>query len=192
VNGACHRIYAPVALALLLAACASPALKLYALPAAPQDPGPPPQRPTGPVVVVDRVSLPAYLDTQDLVVRRGDVLERSPTGRWASRLSVGATDFLTDQLAMRRPDALVTNAMPAGEPDYEIRIHVSKFDVTSSGAAAVVADWQIIPRATRGPVVRDQIRFTLQGSVENDQSIARFEAQMLEKLAAAIDMSSLR
>jgi uncharacterized lipoprotein YmbA len=181
-----------MALALVLVACASPPLKLYTLAAAPQDPGPPPARPSGPVIVVDRVSLPAHLDTQDLIVRRGDVLERSPTGRWASRLSVGATDFMTDLLAMRRPDALVTDATPAGEPDYEIRIHVGTFDVTSAGAAVVAADWQIIPRAAHGMIVRDQIRFTMHGSVENDQSVAQFQTRLFERLAAAIEVSGLR
>jgi len=181
-----------MALALLLAACASPPLKLYTLAAAPQDSDPPPRRSTGPVIVVDRVTLPGYLDTQDLVVRRGEVLERSLTGRWASRLSVDATDFLANLLAASRPDALVTNASPAGEPDYEIRIHVSKLDVTSSGAALVVADWQIIPRARRAPVVRDQIRFTMQGSVANDQRIVSLQTRLFERLAAAIDVSSLR
>jgi uncharacterized protein len=192
VNGATRRMHAPMALALLLAACASPPLKLYTLAVAPQDPAPPPQRPTGPVIIVDRVSLPGYLDTQDLIVRREDVLERSPTGRWATRLSVGATDLLTNLLAARRPDALVTDATPVGEPDYEIRIHVGTLDVTSSGAAVVVADWQIIPRVTRGPIVRDRTRFTMQGSVANDQSIARFQTRLFERLAAAIDVSGLR
>lgn len=181
-----------MALALLLAACASPPLKLYTLAAAPQDPDPPPQRSTGPVIVIDRVSLPGYLDTQDLVVRRGVVLERSLTGRWASRLSVGATDLVTNLLGMRRPDALVINTSPAGQSDYEISIHIGTLDVTSSGTAVVVADWQIVPRATRGPIVRDQIRFTMQGSVANDRSIVRLQTRLFERLASAIDVSSLR
>ena len=192
MNGASQRMHAPMALALLLVACASPPLRFYTLAAAPQDPAPAPPHPTGPVIVVDRVSLPAHLDTQDLIVRRGEVLERSPTGRWASRLSVGATDFMTALLATRRPDALVIDATPAGEPDYELRIHVGTFDVTSSGAAVLAADWQIIPRAAHGMVVRDRIRFTMQGSVESDQSIVRFQTRLFERLAAAIDVSSLR
>ena len=137
--------------------------------------------------MVDRIRVPGYLDTQDLMVRRGGVLERSLTGRWASRLSVGATDFMTDQLAVRRPDAVVTDGTMAGVPDYEIRVHVGELDLTSAGEAVMAADWQIIPRDAQGPIAWEQIRFTMQGSVADDASVAHLQRQMFQRLAAAID-----
>jgi uncharacterized lipoprotein YmbA len=43
------------------------------------------------VIAVARVTLPDDLDTQDILVRRGSVLESSHTARWASRLSLAVT-----------------------------------------------------------------------------------------------------
>ena len=46
---------------------------------------------------------------QDIIVRDGSTLHRSRQGRWASRLSLGITDRLTERLAQRWPRALVTD-----------------------------------------------------------------------------------
>ena len=40
------------------------------------------------VIEIRRVIVPDYLDLQDILVRDGSRLERSPRGRWASRFSV--------------------------------------------------------------------------------------------------------
>ena len=97
------------ATALLLASCATPPLTLYTLGAPPiaADTAPLGRRPV--VIAVARVTVPDELDTEDIVVRDGSTLRRSTRGRWASRLSLGITDRLTERLAERRPDALVTD-----------------------------------------------------------------------------------
>lgn len=187
-----HRV-APVALiAAALAACAAPPLRLYTLtaPAARIDPSPLP--PNAVVIVVDRVSLPDYLDTQDILIRRGQVFDRSQSGRWVSRLSVSATDLLRARLASRRPGALVTESVPAGMPDYEISVHVEELDVASTGAAVMRADWQIIPRDTTKRIVRDRIQIALHGSVASDERIVTLEGQLFDRLAAGIDLSPVR
>ena len=56
-----------------------------------------------PVVEVNRIQLPDYLDTTDILERRGNQLVPSPTGRWGERLSVGITRALTASLAARLP-----------------------------------------------------------------------------------------
>lgn len=178
-------------IAAVLAGCAGAPLRLYTLNEPSDEPDPPALERDAPVVFVDRVSLPAYLDTQDIIVRRGHLLERSQTGRWASRLSVGATELLAARLAARRPDMLVTDVQPAVVPAYEVRVQVDELDVTSGGEAVVQAEWQIVPRADASRANRGRIRFLRHGSVATDDDVVRFEAMLFEQLANAIDIANV-
>lgn len=66
-------------------------------------------RPGTALIKVARVTLPVYLKTQDVRVRRGSIFETSHTGRCASRLSLGGTA----RLARTRRYALVTDQRQA-------------------------------------------------------------------------------
>src|SRR6195952_1882598 len=94
---------------LALATCGAPALTVYTLgpPEGASDAAPLGHKPV--VIAVARVTIPDELDTEDLVIRDGSVLRRSARGRWASRLSLGITDRLTNRLAARNPTVLVTD-----------------------------------------------------------------------------------
>jgi uncharacterized protein len=182
--------------ALALVGCtAAPALNLYML----SDSSPSAARSTTPsdpprnalVIQVARVRLPEYLDTRDLVLRRGDVLERSSTGRWASRLSIAATDLLTAQLAMRRPDAWVTDQAYMQPPDYRLIVHVDRLDITSSGTGLVEADWEIVPHGASREIIRGRTQFRMQGAVGSDEAVVHFERLLFERLASEIDVSSM-
>jgi uncharacterized protein len=174
--------------ALMLAGCAASPLRLYTLgdPPVSEDTRPLPQGAA--VVEVDRLSLPDDLDSEDILLRNGDVLERSPTGRWASRLSLLATDLVTSRLAMRNPDALVTDQWPAEAPDYRVMIQVARLEVASNGHASMDADWQISARdRDRRPILgRAQIRLT--GPTATDQDVVRLETELFERLADAVDI----
>jgi uncharacterized protein len=189
-------VWASVALAL--AGCAAgPPLNLYTLSdgsssnEAATAADPPPSRGT-PVIEVGRVNLPEYLDSQDLIVRRGDVLERSSTGRWATRLSIAATDLLTTQLTMRLPDAWVTDQPQARPPDYRLMLHIDRLDITGSGTGIVEADWELVPRGAAGVVVRRRIQFSMHGAVGTDEAVVHFERQLLDRLASEIDLNGIQ
>jgi len=177
---------------LVLAGCAAaPPLNVYTLCEGPlshegsiaADPSPPR---AAPVIEIARVSLPEYLDSRDLILRRGDLLERSNSGRWASRLSVAATDLLTTQLAMHVTAAWVTDEPQVQPPDYRLLVHVDRLDITSSGAGIVDADWELIPRNASGEV-RRRTHFEMTGTVGTDEAIVHFERALLDRLASEID-----
>ena len=65
-------------------------------------------------------------------MRDGSTLRRSSLGRWASRLSLGITDRLTERLAERHPDALVTDRPLAETPAERVVVNISRLDVTSA------------------------------------------------------------
>jgi uncharacterized protein len=184
------------AAAWIVAGCAAPPLTLYTLGGS-ADPSAPPHaelslgtKPT--VIELSRVTVPDELDTEDIVVRDGSTLRRSVQGRWASRLSLGITAQLTRRLAERRPDALVTDRPQAEAPSYRIVINVSRLDVTTGGVATLEADWLIVPHDTAITTHRDRARFTVTGPAATDQDVVTLDEALLDRLAAVIDISTLR
>jgi uncharacterized protein len=185
--------------ALVLAGCAAaPPLRVYTLAENPEssgaamtaaEPSPPPG---APVIEIARVTLPDYVDSRDLVLRQGDQLERSSTARWASRLSLATTDLLTARLALRRPDAWVTDQPQVRTPDYRLLVHISRLDITNTGTGTVEAVWEIDPHDACEAVIRHRSHFTMSGAVGTDARVARFERSLLERLSSEIDISSLR
>lgn len=186
-----------VALAMLTAlavtACAARPLRLYILndPAAPAPPGQ--LRPGAPVIEVNRLTLPDYIDTVDILVRHGSVLERSDGARWASRLSILATNLLTARLATRARGALVTDQWRGTAPDYRVVVQVTRLDVTTAGVASLNAYWQIVPRDPRDPrlqTIRDRTQIRVTGPVATDQEVVDLETELFERLARAIRLPS--
>jgi uncharacterized protein len=174
-----------------LASCAAgPPLRLYTLSEPSVSKIEPPLESGVPVIEVERVSLPSYIDTQDIVTREGDVVVRSMTGRWVSRLSLLASDFLTDRLAVAISRAVVTDQRQPATPDYRITVAISDLDITRAGTATLSAHWEVVSREAGQCVVRKRIRFTLDGSAATDQDVVRIERTLFDRLADSI-VSSL-
>jgi len=176
------------AAALLLGSCSTPPLKLYTLgaPAEASDAAPLGKKPV--VIAFARVTVPDEIDTEDIVVRDGTTLRRSTLGRWASRLSLGITDRLTERLAARRPDALVTDRPLTDTPAYRVLINIGRLDVAASGVATLDADWAVVPRDSAVPTLRDRGHFTATGPVATDQDVVALLGAVLDQLAGAIDI----
>ena len=128
------------------------------------------------------------VDSEDILQRDGDVLKRSSTGRWVSRLSLLATELVTSRLAMRAPDALVTDQWSAQAPNYRVSIHIARLDVTSNGRASLDADWQIVARNPRRRPIRGRAQIQLAGPTVTDQDVVRLETALFDRLADSIDI----
>jgi uncharacterized lipoprotein YmbA len=138
------------------------------------------------VIEIRRVAVPDYLDTQDILVRDGSTLQRSAHGRWATRLSLGVTRYLTGLLAARHLDALVTDQPQIETPDARIFVTISTLDVTSAGVATLEADWTLVPRDPARPTRRQRARFAVTGSVATDQDVVNLMQAVLTQLADSI------
>jgi uncharacterized lipoprotein YmbA len=172
---------------MMLAGCAAPPLTLYTL----ADQTNQTAAPLGehPVVIeVSRVTIPDDLDTEDILVQDGNVLRRSKTGRWASRLSMEITSVLAHQLASRYPEALVTDVRQLTSPAERVLVSITKLDITAQGAAEITADWQIVPENSQSSVTRDRARFSLSGPVTTDQDVVALEGKLIGKLAESISL----
>lgn len=175
----------------ILAACAAPALTLYTL-------GTPPSAsvndalgPTPMVVALARVSIQDDLDTEYIMVRDGSRLLASHQGRWATRLSVGVTDRLTQRLAARYPGALITDRPLNETPADRLLINIGRLDVTSAGFATLDADWLVVPRDANARTERKRANFSMTGSVATDQDVVALIGALLDKLAGAIEVPRL-
>ena len=169
-----------------LAACAAPPLKVYTLdaPAVLVDTGP---AQTQTSLKVGRIVLPDYLDTQDIVLREGSQINRSSHARWASRLSIGATDLITARLAAARPDLFVTDQPMVSPARYSLFINISRLDVSGDGTASLAADWTIVPRDEQHSELHDRTAFALTGPVKTDADIVALTNAMLDELAVRIE-----
>ncbi len=183
---------AVIAVTLLAASCASPPLAMYTLGAPVAGAGAAPLGGKPVVIEVRRVAIPDYLDSQDILVRDGNTLVRSAQGRWATRVSLGVTAYLTGALQLRRPDALVTDQTQVDPPAYRLFITIGTLDVTKDGTATLDADWTIAPRNPALPVQRARGHFTSTGPVATDQDVVNLTLAVLRQLADAIDVNGLR
>ncbi len=122
--------------AALLAGCAGPKLVTYTLTLPPAT-TPDTLLARKPMVIsVSAITVPNDVDGTDVIVRDGSILRRSPTGRWASRLSVGVTSRLAERLAERYPQMLVTTTPVSDTPAMSIRINISRLDVGAGNRRA--------------------------------------------------------
>lgn len=182
---------------LTMSACVGPPVIRYTLDGSAQTGSTSPLSTSATVIAIARVTVPDYLDGQDILVRHGNVLDPSHTGRWATRLSLGVTELVTERLARTRPDALVTNQPQSTAPTYRLLIDISKFDLATngtspSGTATVEADWQIVPRNAVIPVRRARARIALSGPMRADADVVALTTAALIRLTASIDITSLR
>ena len=172
---------------LLLASCAAPPLTVYTLAAPVSAVDAAPAGRTKLVIAVARVSIPDALDTEDIVVRGdGSILRRSRSGRWASRLSLGITDRLTQRLAERRPDALVTDRPLSDAASLRVLVNIERLDVTAAGVATLDADWLVArPGAAQVPV---RGHFSASGPVGSDRDLVTLVGHLVDRLAATINI----
>ncbi|WP_337249220.1 PqiC family protein [Gluconobacter sphaericus] len=174
----------------LMSGCAAPPVQFYTLgaPAITQNTAALPA--SAPVLSVSHVTLPDYIDSQDILIRHGDQLDRSPNGRWGSRLSQGVTDLLAAHLGQDWPGYAVTTQPLAETPALRLAVNISRLDLNSSGQGALTADWALIPSDEHQPVQRSRASFTSQGSVTTDSGKVALTRTLVEQLAARIASTS--
>jgi uncharacterized lipoprotein YmbA len=94
---------------------------------------------------LERVLIPDYLDTTDLISRAGEhELHASSSGRWGERLSLGIMHALWADLAVQLPQDRVMLARPAEKSARQILVNVDAFDVWPNGHCVLAANWTIL------------------------------------------------
>jgi len=176
-----------IGFAATLAACAAPPLRLYTLGYATDDPAVVQPSPAH-TLEITRIVLPDYLDTQDMIVRQGAVIRRSPSGRWAERLSSGMAELVSSTLRQRYPQIdIATRPLPVPAP-ARLDITIQRFDVMEDGHVALDASWALIPLDPKVPITRQNIRVRQNGPVQSDQDLATLMRSAVQALAQQISL----
>jgi uncharacterized protein len=136
---------AVIALLALFAGCAShPSRNIYVLNRASNSAVSTAGAAAAPVLHLERVLVPDYLDTTDILLRVGQhELQVSHTGRWGERLSVGITHALRADLAERLPKETVLLGRTADRSARQMRVMVDAFDVWADGHCVLQANWSL-------------------------------------------------
>jgi len=143
----------------------------------------------GPLLVVDPVVLPGYLERPQLV-SRGDPgeLNLSHDERWSEDLSQNVSRVLADDLAERIPSDRVGVLQP-GSPQRggtRLRVEISRFERSADGGVELVARWSLRQQDESEPHVtrRSTFRVATEGSGTADT--VRAMSQALAHLADEI------
>jgi uncharacterized lipoprotein YmbA len=95
-------------------------------------------------IQVDPIVIPSYLDSTDIVVRRGaHELVSSSTGRWGEGLAAGLRDALASDLSARLPHHVITTTEDIDPTATQLLLTVSALDVWPDGRCILTASWNI-------------------------------------------------
>jgi uncharacterized lipoprotein YmbA len=183
---------------LVLAGCGgSPPPRVYVL-NPPVDPVPRASLASGrPVLELQRVTVPDYLDSTDMMVRDGrNELKVSTTGRWGERLSRGVEDTLETALDHRLPGYLIVHRSSAGDrPVRHLLVDVDAFDIRADGTCVLTARWTLLGGDRRTIIARRDSfvsHAAVTGGGISDAAQAATMAAAVEQLANSIATAILR
>lgn len=183
------RLSASAIVLFLMSGCAAPPVHFYTLGAPAVALNAAALNPAMPVVALDRITLPDYLDTQDMETRSGNEIMRSSNGRWAERLSDGATSLLAARLGESWPNTFVTTGRQSSTPDARLSINVTRLDITQNGQGTLEANWTLAPVDERREVSRARGIFTASGVTTTDGGNAALTEQLFNALSQRIAQS---
>ena len=146
-----------------------------------------------PVMQLQRVLIPDYLDTPDILLRVGaHEIHESATGRFGERLSLGITHALRSDLASRLPLYTIVLAQSAERPVRQILVNVDAFEVSPTGRCVLVADWTILDADRKALLSADRGTLTAAAAGVNpgDGAIVTAMADAVRQLADRIASSA--
>jgi len=177
-----------VAMGLMVAACgpAGPPPKTYVLGAPPAMDLPAPL-PGRPVIEIERVLVPDYLDGTDILVRgAANLVEASRTGRWRERLSAGVTRALASGLSRRLPDLVVVTRPPPEPAACQLQIDVEAFDAEPARRVTFTAQWRVVSSASQETAAGERVSLIKPLAGGGDEPIVAAMSGVIEDLAERI------
>jgi uncharacterized lipoprotein YmbA len=139
-------------------------------------------------VQLERVLVPDYLDTTDILTRAGGhELQSSQTGQWGERLSLGITHALRADLAVRLPSRVVAGTQPTDKTVRQILVSVDRFDVWVDGHCILTANWSLIEKDERDAVLTEHGAFTTPAASDGTPGDATVVAAMANAVSQLAD-----
>ena len=145
-----------------------------------------------PSVVVGPVTIPAYLDRNEVAVRVSPTeIRYTPTERWAEPLAANFTTVLAEDLAAALgSDRVVPQSAAAGvTPDFSVEVVVVRFEAASDGSAQLTARWALRDRDRKIIVVRQTQHARQAATATTEGGVKALSAalgDLADEIAAAI------
>lgn len=147
----------------------------------------------GPVVIVDPVVLPGYLERPQLVSGGSPgELRLAHDERWSEDLSENATRVLADDLSARLPSERVGVLRPGSRSrgGTRLRVEISRFEREADGSVGLVARWSLRRQGQPEPYLmrRSTIRVEPAGSGTADtvRAMSRALASLADEVSQAL------
>jgi uncharacterized lipoprotein YmbA len=149
-----------------------------------------------PIVQIERIRLPDYLDNRDIVTRLDNALVPSETGRWAERLSVGVSRALAASVAPRLSQLAVASERSVEPPVLRVLVDVTALEATASRQVVLAVRWTITDGAGERPLATETATFTRIASGGGDAAIVAAMsdsvAELAARVAATIDRTAVK
>lgn len=150
-------------------------------------------RTNAPVLAVGPISLPAYLDRSEMVVRVvPNKIRLSTLDRWAEPLQENFARVFVANLATATGSDNPLEFPWHGRPavDYRVTVAVEQFEQRSDGVAVLLARWQLREGVDGATVRSSRSRYEarIDGASTSDavDALSRTVALLAEEIAAAI------
>lgn len=144
------------------------------------------------VVLLKPVRLPDYLDTRDLLIRKGNQLIPSTTGQWAERLSVGMTRALALALATQLPNAALFTTDPVQRPARQLLVDVTSFEAIPDQKVVLAARWTFTDGTGRSSLLSQDTVLVEPAGDTSDEAVTNAMNQAVDALANQIAASVKR
>ena len=173
-------------LGFCIAACSSsPSITYHMIESLPMSDGIHTQ--DGPVMGVERLNLPSYLETQAISYRRDDsrVIVKS-LERWSEPVSTALSRVIIANLATALPDYRIIGQpwSQQTQPSLRLTVRIHQFEAVND-AVVLTADWQVrATDAAPGPAHQGVFKITLDDV--DAETIAAAYSQALAELSQAI------
>jgi uncharacterized protein len=139
-----------------------------------------------PIFEMAMVRIPDYLDRTDLLVRNGNQLTSSQSGRWGERLSLGITRALAASLAAGLPKFVVTTTPSVNPPRRRLLVDVTTFEARADRQVVLAARWTITDGSGRATLLSEQAVVVEPVSAMEDSGVVAAMTRAIENLADQI------
>jgi uncharacterized lipoprotein YmbA len=178
----------PGLLVLILAGCSigqrSPETRHYVL-ALPSDSGriSGPRAITGPRVDIGPISLPAYLDREQIFIRQGGStnVKLAEYDQWAESMSEGISRLLAEAVSVRLAGSggAAQPLRAAGSPDWRLGVNVNRFDGAPGASVVLDADWGLYTQ--QGDILREGHVLDTAPAGSDIESLVRAHGELLAR-----------
>ena len=140
-----------------------------------------------PIVELQPVRIPDYLDNKDIVVRHaGGQIMVSPDARWGERLSLGVTRAVSASLAVRLPRLAVTITPAQEKARWRVLIDIDSFGVQSAGQCVLAGRWSIWTGGEEKKLRDEKFSLSQPAGKGSEAEIVAAMTSLLDRLAASM------